>query len=285
MKIDAAKIGAGAPVRDPAIDAYLSAALDEAADETGGIVRTSSAYVCNLESMRYGEARSDANIYPASVIKVPIMAEVFHQYASGELRPDDRVIVTQSNQTTTSGPAPFVPGYVASIQELVELMITHSDNVATNQLFDVLRRERVTEYMRSLGLHTFLLGRKLSGSEPLIEDPEKVGRNRLPAAEIALLLLLIATDSIAGAAQQREILRRCAHNEKLVPGLQADDVFMHKTGETSDVSHDAGILHTAAGKRYVVVLYCEVEPAADEGDAVHANPFMTRWMRALRAHL
>jgi beta-lactamase class A len=279
------KINTLQPAHDEAIDALLGRALEEAAFEHPGIVRASSTYVCDLQSMRYGEIHSDANIYPASVIKVPIMAEAFHQYESGELRPDDRVVVTQSNQTATSGPAPFVPGYVATVSELVDLMITHSDNVATNQLIDVLRRERVTQYMHDLGLTTFLLGRKLSGSEPLIDDPEKIGRNRLPVAEVARLLMLIACDGIPGAGAQREILKRCAHNDKLVPGLLPNDVFMHKTGETSDVSHDAGILVTAGGKRYVVVLYSDVEPTADDADAVHANPFMVRWMRAVRPQL
>lgn len=273
------------PEHDAHLDACIAHALDEAAVTHPGIVRESSAYICDLQSMRYGEVRGDANIYPASVIKVPIMAEAFHQYDGGELTPDHRVVISASNQTATSGPAPFVPGYVATVSELVDLMITHSDNVATNQLMDVLRRERVTEYMHELGLKMFLLGRKLSGSEPLIEDPEKVGRNCLPAAEIGRLLILIACDGIAGAAAQREILARCAHNEKLVPGLLPGDTFMHKTGETSDVSHDAGIVVITGGKRYVIVLYCDVVPTAPDEDAVHANPFMTEWMRTLRAQL
>ncbi|MDQ6767174.1 MAG: class A beta-lactamase-related serine hydrolase [Candidatus Eremiobacteraeota bacterium] len=280
MTVDLAR-----PGHDRAIDAYLAAALERAALEHPGVVSAASAYLCDLESQRDGHWRGDANIYPASVIKVPIMAEAFHQYALGTLRPHDQVVVAEGNQTSTSGPAPFHAGYVATVEELVDLMITYSDNVATNQLMDVLRREQVTNYMHELGLQTFHLGRKLSGSEPLIVDPEQVGRNRLPAQEIGWLLLLIANDSIAGSAEQREILRRCAHNDKLVPGLRRGDVFMHKTGETSDLSHDAGILVTAQGKRSIVVLFCEVVPTPDEADAMHANPFMLSWMRAIREHL
>ena len=279
------KIDVSPPEHDRAIDAALADALDAAKASHPGIVLAASAYLCDLRFMRYGHVRGDANIYPASVIKVPIMATVFAQYEAEALRPLDRVTVTAENQTATSGPAPFIAGYQATIQEMVDLMITHSDNVATNQLMDVLRRERVTEYMHSLGLRTFLLGRKLSGSEPLIEDPEQVGRNRLPAEEIAKLLALIARDAIPGAAEQRDILGRCVHNEKLAAGLRSGDVFMHKTGETSDVSHDAGILTTAEGRLYIVVLFCEVVPAADEADAAHANPFMVTWMRAVRVHL
>jgi beta-lactamase class A len=277
MRISQARLA-----QDDALDRMLADAVRQAERACAGVVRRASACLGDLQTMRYGEADADADIYPASIIKIPIMAETFHQVATGALRLHDTVTVSAANQTPTSGPAPFVPGYVATIAELVELMIVHSDNVATNQLMDVLRRENVTAFMHELGLQTFLLGRKLSGAEPLIDDPEKLGRNRLPAAEIGRLLTLIAEDAIAASAQQRDILGRCADDCKLVPGLPSGDVFMHKTGETSSVSHDAGILLTASGKRYVVVLYCEVAPKADRSDADHANPFMADWMRVIR---
>jgi beta-lactamase class A len=131
----------------------------------------------------------------------------------------------------------------------------------------------------------FVLGRKLSGSDPLIIDSEMTGRNRLPPREIGVLLTLIATDAVPAAARQREILHRCVHNDKLVPALREGDVFMHKTGETSDLSHDAGILKTAQGKTYVVVLYTTPEPKGGDPDADHVNPQMSEWMRSLRARL
>ena len=264
---------------DASLDAVIKSALDAAELETA------TAYLQNLNSGCYGHWRSSENVYPASVIKVPIMAEAFHQYEQGKLAPDTRVIVSAANQTATAGPAPFATGYNATISELVDAMIVYSDNVATNQLMDVLRRESVTRYMHELGLETFLLGRKLSGSEPLIEDPEMTGRNRLPANEIGLLLELIALGRVAGAAEQEAILSRCDDNNKLTPGLRQGDIFEHKTGETSQMSHDAGILMTAEGKKYVVVLYCEVDAKPDGSDAAWVNPQMNAWMRAVREHL
>jgi len=266
--------------QDPRLDAVIEEGLDAA-----GLRDIGFAYLLDVGSMRYGAWRADENVYPASVIKVPIMAEAFAQIAAGTIRAGDLVTVTESNQTTTWGESPFSAGTVTTVRELVDRMITHSDNVATNQLMDVLRRERVTAFMRELGLPTFLLGRKLSGSEPLIEDPEMVGRNRLPPLEIGTLLALIASDRVPASAQQREIMSRCVHAEKLVPGLRAGDIFAHKTGETSEQSHDAGILDTAEGKRYVVVLYTAPAPKADDSDADHVNPQMTQWMRTVRAHL
>lgn len=271
--------------QQPAADRKLDQAISDAL-AVSGLTEIGYAYVADLEAMRFGAYRADEVIYPASVIKVPIMAEAFRQAEAGELRLDDVVTVMQANQTTTwGGESPFHAGAKAAVRDLVDRMITHSDNVATNQLFDVLRRERVTSFMRDLGLPTFFLGRKLSGSEPLIVDDEMTGRNRLPPKEIGMLLTLIAMDAVPAAAQQREILRRCLHNEKLVPALRDGDVFMHKTGETSDLSHDAGILKTGQGKTYVVVLYTNPESRGDDTEADHVNPQMTEWMRSLRAQL
>jgi len=243
------------------------------------------AYIIDLDRMCCGSYRAAADIYPASVIKIAVMAEAYHQYASGALTPDQSVTIGSANLTTTAEQTPFVPGYGATVQEMVELMIARSDNIATNQMLDVLRRESVTAYMRELGLATFLMGRKVSGSEPLVADAETVGRNRLPPEEAGLLLALIALDMIPGAAEQRAILERCVHDKKLPPGLLPGDRFMHKTGETDEQSHDAGILITAQGRRYVIVLYTTPAPLPDRSDASYIDSKLTSSMREMRKSL
>ncbi len=264
----------------PRLTAALLGALDSA-----GLRDIASACVVDIGSSAFAHWRGDEDIYPASVIKIALMAEAYRRYATGDITPDDRVVIEARNLTPTAEATPLVAGYEARLRELVELMIARSDNIATNQLIDVLRRERVTAAMRALGLEGFLLGRKLSGADPLIDDPEMTGRNSMSAMNAARLLHLIATDAVPGAATQRDILARCVDDDKLAPGLHESDRFMHKTGETSTVSHDAGIVMTARGDPYVVVLYTTPEPAPGGGDASHVNPRMVRWMSALRPAL
>lgn len=268
------------PSPDRELDDRIDAALVASSLQTIG-----HACVIDLDRMCSGSYRAAADIYPASVIKIAVMAEAFHQIAEGALARDQTVIVSGANLTATAEPTPLATGYRATVHEMIELMITRSDNIATNQMLDVLRRENVTAYIRDLGLPTFLMGRKLSGSEPLITDTETVGRNRLPPDEAGRLLALIALDMVPGAAEQRAILERCVHNSKLVPGLLPGDRFMHKTGETDEQSHDAGILVTAQGRRYVIVLYTTPEPLPDRSDASHIDSMLTSWMRHLRGSL
>lgn len=221
---------------------------------------------------------AEAPIYPASMIKVPLAVAVLAAVARGEHALQERVEVSPANMTANDLDSPFVPGYRAPLSELVELMLSASDNVATNVLIDVVGREAATRDLHALGLPGTAIRRKLSGSDPLIDDPEATGRNAHPAAEAALLFAGLARDALPGAGFIRAALGRQRWNGKLSKGLRPEDAFAHKTGDTSQVSHDGGILTTPGG-RYVIVVYTSL-PSSDETDARFAA-----FMRALRPQL
>jgi beta-lactamase class A len=220
-----------------------------------------------------------AERYPASMIKTPIAACLADAWARGARRPDERATVAARNLTANDKPSPFVPGYEATLEELARLAIARSDNVATNVLIDVLGRAAITAFCRRIGLERTAVHRKLSGSLPLIEDPEASGRNTHPACDAATLFGAIERRELAGSAWLESILAAQEWNDKLSLGLRPGDRFAHKTGDTDDVSHDGGILVTAEGRRYLIVVYTALpsSPAADARFGV--------FMQALRALL
>ncbi len=219
--------------------------------------------------------------YPASMIKTPLVAACLLEIAAGRFSLNDRITIVEANMTANDADSPLVPGYAATVNELMRLAIDRSDNVATNQLFDLVGRERATDLARGLGLEHTRFSRKVSGSEPLIHDPEWDGsqRNAHPAGDAALLFAKIDADGFAGAAVLRGYLWAQVWNDKLSLGLSPGDGFAHKTGDTDEVTHDGGILSTPDGKRYVLVAYAEMP--SNEGN----NAAFGRFMRALRAHL
>jgi beta-lactamase class A len=223
------------------------------------------------------ELHADRALPAASLIKVPIAAALCAAWASGARAPEDHLTIQARDMTTNDAASPFVPGYAASLEELARLMITRSDNVATNTLIEELGREAATADLHTIGLTRTFIHRKLSGSDPLIEDPGKTGeRNAHPARDAALLFEKIAQKKIAGADWMFNALRAQEWNEKLSTGLLAGDRFAHKTGDTSQVTHDGGILDTADGKRYVLVVYTSLA-SSPENDARFGA-----FMRALR---
>ena len=171
--------------------------------------------------------------------------------------------------TANDAESPFVEDYQSKLSLILERTLTHSDNVATNMLFDICGRERASNVVQEqFGLNDTAFYRKLSGSEPLIVDPQWDGehRNRHSAADAAKLFELIALDAIAYSARLRGILGRQHFNNKLTQGLLPGDHFAHKTGDTDEVTHDGGILTLESGARYVIVVYTALE-STDEHNA------------------
>ena len=236
-----------------------------------------------LERLRDGAVWSHAPArphYPASMIKVPLAAAALLLAERGEIDERVPIPVEPGNLTANDGPSPLVAGYPASLDELLFLTIARSDNIGTNQLFDLTGRERASRLLRDeLGLRETSLRRKVSGGHPLVRDPDQTGRNAHPAVDSARLFRLIALDAFPGAARLRTYLARQEWNTKLSAGLRPGDAFAHKTGDTEEVSHDGGILTTAAGERYVIVLYS----ASASSDATDAR--FAAFMQALRPAL
>lgn len=94
----------------------------------------------------------DKMIYPASVYKVFIGAEVLRQIEIGVLRLDQEIIVKSPNdvvQDVRIFPGDtrklLQAGDVVSIDYLLALMLERSDNTASNCLIDLVTRESITQ--------------------------------------------------------------------------------------------------------------------------------------------
>src|SRR5947209_7097055 len=180
------------------------------------------------------EIDPDHRLYPASMIKTPLALAALALVQDRVLNIDAVYQETQSNMTANDKESPLVPGYLATLHQLVELMLTISDNVATNMLFDIVERDRATQVVQQrFGLQNTAFYRKLSGSEPLISDPgwDRVHRNSHPAGDAAKVFESIARDQVPFARLFRTILDRQQWNNKLPAGLYPGDRFAHKTGD------------------------------------------------------
>jgi beta-lactamase class A len=259
----------------------LSEHLPQLAEQCG--LRTPSIVITSLTDggapVVHAAYQGDRALSPASMIKLPIAAALCARWAAQESKPPDTVTITVTNMTANDAGSPLLPGYAASEEELGRLMLTRSDNVATNTLIDLLGREYINAYTQRIGLQGTALRRKLSGSLPLIDDPECTGRNAHPASDCAALLEAIGRGAIAGAPWLSETLAAQEWNEKLSRGLRPGDRFAHKTGDTDEVTHDGGILETSQGLRYVVVVYTGLPSSTDHDQRLCA------FMKALRPHL
>ncbi len=210
----------------------------------------------------------DTEIEPAaSVIKLSLLAGAYNAVNTG-LPFDSKIQITANNLTGTWAPEhdgiqdpnpPLKPGETWTLEKLAEVMVRRSDNVAANTLIDFLDREKVTAFVRGLGLAATHVRHKLSsGSE--VDDPANTGYNAMPARDAATLLMLAAQGKVISpevSAAMYTTLAGQLNRELIAAALPSDAVYAGKTGELEAARNDAAIIR-APGREYVLVVYTQL---------------------------
>ena len=184
-------------------------------------------------------------VFPAaSLAKVPILVELARRLA----RPDceysweTRLEVPNEARVASDGVlADLSPDLRPTIQDVAHLMITISDNTASNMLLDLLGMEAINATMRELGLRETRLERRFIDFEA-----RRAGRdNWTTAAEMVQLFEHIYHGRVPERDRLIKMLLRQNHYELLSAYWGEDEPFAHKTGGLAGIKHDAGILFRA----------------------------------------
>jgi beta-lactamase class A len=188
------------------------------------------------------------------------------------------------------------PGVSLSVANLIELMLTESDNTATDVLTELAGGpEAVTGWLRSTGIEDQRVDRDTAGilrdffhlsegpfreaaGRALAEDPGHFGTSRTPQAAfyedprdtttpaaMAELLARIARGDALGAEQTDFLLgvmRRCRTGEARLRGLLPEGVdIAHKTGTIGGTVNDVGIIALPDGRMFVIAVFIKRSPA------------------------
>ncbi len=232
-----------APVR--ADTAALRHKLDSIADAHHGIVGYS---VIDVENGIRMSRRGDEKFPTASLIKVPILVTVYDLVAKGQLSLDDPVTILRIDQVGGSGVSQyFHNGTILTVRDLAWLMITISDNTATNLLLDRIIIRRVWNKMDSLGLHDTRVHSKsfLRVASIAMDSSVKYGLGVTTPNEMARLFELLAKGQAVNPAADSAMLDILEHNEngeklqRYVYGVRA----AHKSGETDQVRTECSLYY------------------------------------------
>ncbi len=195
----------------------------------------------------------DRFIYPASVYKMYVAMEILKQVSEGKFMLSKSYVVTRPNDVDrsreiTSDPRPLLRhGDTVTINYLLDLMITRSDNSAANCLIDIAGRPNINRTMQGFGwtgseVTRKFLSRKLE--EPGFDSIRSTVTNARHAAEF---MYRVETNRLVNSwvsKQMKALLARQLDNSKLAAGLPGDAMFSHKTGWWSFYTHDVGIVET-----------------------------------------
>ena len=171
----------GAQTPNPSADAARAALDARVRAEVSAFRGRVSLYAKNLDTGAVYDLGGDDRVRTASTIKIAVMVEAFARVAEGKAKWSDELQLTKERKVAGSGILPeFADGLRLTLRDAVTLMMTMSDNTATNLVVDVLTADAVNARMASLGLKDIRLMRKVFGggdsAEGKIEANKRFGR-------------------------------------------------------------------------------------------------------------
>jgi beta-lactamase class A len=269
----------------------LASDIERLADATGGIVGVAATQLATGRHIGYRENE----LFPtASVVKLPLLVTLYEDAIAGRIDLSERVTYRDGTKVAGSGVLQYLDdGLAPTLRDLSVLMMSVSDNTATDLLFERVGKDRIEATMDRLGLtstrvpfdiremlmelvdldHTQPGGydelRRLlrlsagSGGRSMI--PEQA--DRTTPADMCRLLELVESRAILDPESCTAILElmKRIQSATRIPGLlPKGTVVAHKTGSYRRLRNDVGIVYAPNGP-YVVALFAR-ELARDNID-------------------
>jgi beta-lactamase class A len=185
----------------------------------------------------------------ASAIKIAIVYELFKQATEGTIRLDETIRLDRAKAVGGSGVLVQMGTPTLSISDYATLMVTLSDNTATNVLIDRLGMENITRRMQGLHLNAMKLRRHMMDLAAARRGDENVST----PDDLVQLLKIMYGPGEAGhvaAPEAIELLKKPKDN-RLRRGLPPGVVSADKSGEAEGVRVDAGIVF-AKNRPYIL---------------------------------
>ena len=215
----------------------------------------------------FGGVNYNNFIYPASVYKMYVAAEVLHQVSNGEYTLSTLFTVKSPNDVDGAkeifnDPRPLLKdGDTVTVNYLLDLMITRSDNSAANCLIDLAARPRISELMHKYGWNGSEVTRKFLKRK--FEDPgyENIKGTETCALHAADFMYRIETNQLVNpwvSKQMKTFLGRQLDKSKIAQGLPQNTMYYSKTGWWSYWTNDVGIVDDGKVK-YIIACFMPIE--------------------------
>ncbi|MBI4052394.1 MAG: serine hydrolase [Elusimicrobia bacterium] len=211
-------------------------------------------YIKDLDRGKIWAYHADDLFPSASLIKVPVMAAVFQKIAGGEMHLDAKMTLRRRWRTGGSGSLKWYrDGATFAVRELMEHMITESDNTAQRMLVDSVGFYYLQQQFPKFGLtYTQINPEGLS-----LTSGKVTYENYTTAREMAGLLEKMYHGELVNKVSSElmlDIMKRQKNASRLAKGLPTGWEIAHKTGLLRRACHDIGVVFTPHGNYVIAVM-------------------------------
>jgi len=207
-------------------------------------------FIWDFSTGQYVDINADQEFPTASIVKIPILLQLFRRAELGFANLNDRMSLAEYNITGGSGYLQYKPvGTVFPIHHLARLMIQESDNTATNMILSTVGgTNELNRVLRSWGFS------KTHMSDLL---PDLYGTNVSTPKDMGTMLFNLDNSDFLTLKSRAAIVDIMSHvrNRFLIQaGLPDNAQFIHKSGDIGTMLGDAGIVMLPDGRKYIIVI-------------------------------
>ncbi|WP_050614527.1 serine hydrolase [Bacillus testis] len=190
----------------------------------------------------------------ASTIKLPLLLMAFRLYEQGRLDIHREIPFTDLDIVPGSGVLQSMKQRSIRLEDALSLMITVSDNTATNLVIDAIGLDRCKDGFRDIGLKTASLQRKMMDYEG-----REAGKENWISAEDLIVSLKRIQNEGSFSEESRKAMREMLINQQFrdkLPYLIDENLIAvaNKTGEIEGVENDCAIFFYKNHVLYAAVL-------------------------------
>ena len=239
-----------------------------------------SIFVWDYNTKNFADINGEELFSAASIIKIPVLLQLFKSIEAGQVSLTDKMPLTEYYRSEGSGDLQFkAENSKYSLDTLARVMITNSDNSATNMIMsDIGSMTDVNRGIRDWGLKQTHVKNWL---------PDLAGTNHTTARDLARMLYNIDNPKFLSPSSTEKIFEymgQVKNNRLIQAGLGSGAKFHHKTGDIGKMLGDAGIVTMPNGNKYIVVILANRPYNSPDGKdfIVKASEIIYNYMNGTR---
>lgn len=207
---------------------------------------------------------------PASTLKIFVLATLYHKYGTGELNPDDAYLLTSDLAVGGAGVIGAQVGSYFTLSELVDYVMTLSDNSAANMLIAAVGgSSEIAKFINSKGIYNTFVEGQYYGHEN--------GRFYTTPGDAARLFALMGRGELNGPELDSYLInqyrKNTAHYARgLLPGVDSYD----KSGTAYPERNDVVNFNTDLGS-YTLTIYTASDYVASQTELMETDNPISRY--------